>query len=198
MNSSRSSALSLICAAFLCSGSVAADAGVPHSGQGDLAETLAGKPTDPFKTAGGQVVVLLFVRTDCPISNRYAPTIQKVIEIFSGKAKFWLVYPDADESPARIKAHVEQFHYAIPALRDVHHVLVKRAQAEIIPEAAVFEVSGNLAYHGRIDNWYEDFGRSRATPTTHELEDAIRNALDGKASVPAHVSAVGCYISDIK
>lgn len=174
------------------------DARVPHAVQNHLAENLAGAPTDPFKATGGKVVVLLFVRTDCPISNRYAPTIQKIVEKFSGTVKFWLVYPDADESLARIRAHVEEFHYAIPALRDVHHALVKRAQAEIVPEAAVFAASGKLAYHGRIDNWYEDFGRSRSTPTTHELEDAIRNALDGRSMVPAHVSAVGCYISDIK
>jgi len=199
MDFSRSPLVRLICSACLCAtfvvaGTLAGGGTTPS----DLPENLDGKAIDPFKGSNGQVVVLLFVRTDCPISNRYAPTIQKVIEKYWGKAKFWLVYPDADELAARIRAHDEEFHYTIPALRDVHHTLVKRAQAEIVPEAAVFDARGKLAYHGRIDNWYEDFGRSRATPTTHELEDAIRNALDGKASIPAHVSAVGCYIADIK
>ncbi len=198
MDSSRSRLIRLICGGCLLAGSVVANPGIATGAQRSLAEDLDGKLIDPFKAAEGQVVVLIFVRTDCPISNRYAPTILKAIERFSGKAKFWLVYPDADESAVRIRAHREEFHYTIPALRDVHHTLVKRAQAEIIPEAAVFDSSGKLAYHGRIDNWYEDFARSRATPTTHELEDAIRNAVDGKASVPAYVSAVGCYISDIK
>ena len=63
---------------------------------------------------------------------------------------------------------------------------------------AVFSESGKLVYHGRIDNWYEDFGRSRPAPTTHELEDAIRNTLDGKSTSPEHARAVGCYISDLK
>jgi hypothetical protein len=199
---SQSPLLRLICSACLCATFTVAGAvaggGTARLAQSDLPENLDGRAIDPFKGANGQVVVLLFVRTDCPISNRYAPTIQKVIEKFSGKAKFWLIYPDADESAARIRAHDEEFHYTIPALRDVHHALVKRAQAEITPEAAVFDAGGKLAYHGRIDNWYEDVGKSRATPTTHELDDAIRNALDGKASIPAHVSAVGCYIADIK
>ena len=194
----RTPLLRAICAGCLLVSCAAAGYGGLTVAQGSLAENLDGKAADPFKSAAGQVTVLLFVRTDCPISNRYAPTIQKVAEKFSGKAKFWLVYPDADESVARIRAHDEEFHYAIPALRDVHHALVKRAQAEITPEAAVFAPSGKLSYHGRIDNWYEDFGRSRATPTTHELEDAIRNALDGKAAGPTHVSAVGCYIADVK
>ena len=194
----RTSMLRMICAGCLFTGCAATGDGGLAAAQGSMAENLDGKAADPFESAGGKVTVLLFVRTDCPISNRYAPTIQKIAEKFSGKAKFWLVYPDADEPAARIRAHNEEFHYTIPALRDVHHALVKRAQAEIIPEVAVFATDGKLAYHGRIDNWYEDFGRSRATPTTHELEDAIRNALDGKAGGPAHVSAVGCYIADVK
>ncbi len=37
---------------------------------------LSGKVVDPFEMAAGKPVVFIFVRTDCPISNRYAPTIQ--------------------------------------------------------------------------------------------------------------------------
>jgi hypothetical protein len=162
------------------------------------AENLDGKPVDPFRPSTGKLVVLLFVRTDCPISNRYAPTIRKLHEEFRGKADFWLVYPDAGESAGRIRTHGEQFHFVIPALRDVHRNLVKRSHATITPEAAVFDSAGKLVYHGRIDDWYEDFGRSRAAPTTQELDNAIRNTLEGKATVPDHANAVGCYISDMK
>ena len=142
--------------------------------------------------------MLFFIRTDCPISNRYAPAMQKLHEKFHGKADFWLVYPDASETAARIRTHDEEFRLAIPALRDVHRELVKRSHATITPEAAVFDAAGKLEYHGRIDNWYEDFGRSRSAPTTHELEDAIRNTLSGNRTIPDHADAVGCYISDLK
>ncbi len=142
--------------------------------------------------------MLFFVRTDCPISNRYAPAIQKLLERFRGKADFWLVYPDAGETAARIRTHDEEFHLTIPALRDIHRELVKRSHATITPESAVFDSNGRLIYHGRIDNWYEDFGRSRSAPTTHELEDAIRNTLNGNRTIPDHADAVGCYISDLK
>jgi hypothetical protein len=109
-----------------------------------------------------------------------------------------LVYPDAGESAAHIRTHLVQFHYSIPALRDIHRGLVSRAKATITPETAVFDSSGKLAYHGRIDNWYEDFGRARPAATTHELQDAIQNTLAGKATVPDHAGAVGCYISDLR
>jgi len=82
----------------------------------DLPEDLQGKPVDPFKMSNSRVVVLLFVRTDCPISNRYAPAIQKLSEEFHDRANFWLVYPDAAESPELIRAHRAEFRYSIPVL----------------------------------------------------------------------------------
>lgn len=163
-----------------------------------FAEDMDGKPLDPFAASGGRVVALLFVRTDCPISNRYAPLLQKLSEKFRDKADFWLVYPDREQTASQIKTHLQDFHYSIPALRDVRHALVKRSQATVTPEAAVFDSSGRLVYHGRIDNWYEDFGRSRAAATKHELDDAISAALNGKTFAPDHAAAVGCYISDLK
>ena len=184
-----------ICLSVLVAASFPA---VVRSTEHALAEDLAGKGVDPFAISSGRVVVLLFVRTDCPISNRYAPLVQKLSEKFRGKANFWLVYPDAAETPAQIRAHDQEFRYSIPALRDIRRQLVKRAQVTITPEAAVFDAGGKLLYHGRIDNRYVDFGRSRQAATTHELEDAVTAALAGKTVKLDHANAVGCYISDLK
>src|SRR5215472_4269555 len=67
-----------------------------------LAVDLYGKQVDPLKSSPGKVVILIFVRTDCPISNRYAPTIQRLSAQYAGKAAFWLVYPARSESPEMI------------------------------------------------------------------------------------------------
>ena len=166
-----------LCAAMCCfSQSASRDAAAARPPERRFAEDLEGKVVDPLAMSSGRAVVLLFVRTDCPISNRYAPLIQKLNEKFNGKANFWLVYSDPAETAAQIR----------------------RARATITPEAAVFRGDGKLVYHGRIDNWYEDFGRSRAAATTHELEDGIVAALNGKAMMPDHMNAVGCYISDLR
>jgi AhpC/TSA family len=159
---------------------------------------LSGRPVDPLKAAPGKVVVLIFVRTDCPISNRYAPTILRLSTLHAEKAAFWLVYPDKAESPEAIRKHERDFGYQLPALRDVHRSLVKESRAQITPEAAVFDVNRRLVYHGRIDNLYEDFGRARTAATTHELDDAIRAAIDGKTLHVDTARAVGCYISDLE
>jgi thiol-disulfide isomerase/thioredoxin len=172
----------------------------PRAGQADsriAAENLAGKTVDPFAESRGRPLVLLFVRTDCPVSNRYAPLLEKLSEKFS-TVRFWLVYPDGSESSGRIRSHLHDYGYSIPALRDPRHALVERASATVTPEAAVFDRSGKLVYHGRIDNWYEDFGRSRSAATTHELEDAIAAAIKGSAPASGHAGAVGCYIADLK
>jgi len=167
-------------------------------GYGQAAVDLAGKNVDPFREASGKVVVLVFLRSDCPISNRYAPTIQQISARYSGQAAFWLVYPDKKESVASIREYLQAYGYKLPALRDPQHVLVEQSRVQVTPEVAVFDVRSQLVYHGRIDNWYEDFGRSRPAPTIHDLDDAIRAALSGKPPALGVTDAVGCYISDLR
>ncbi len=144
------------------------------------------------------MVVLVFVRTDCPVSNRYAPTIQKLSAEHEANAAFWLVYPAKAETAEAIRKHDVEYGYKIAALRDPEKVLVKESEAQITPEAAVFDARGLLVYHGRIDNLYEDIGRARTIATTHELEDAIKAAANGKTPAVSTAHAVGCYISDLE
>jgi len=177
--------------------SVASFASTSNRAQ-NTASDLKGNSVDPLKSAGGKIVVLVFLRTDCPVSNRYAPMIQKLSDEHADKAAFWLVYPSKSESAEMIRKHEREYGYKIPALRDPQHVLVKESQVEITPEVAVFDANRKLVYHGRLDNLYEDIGRSRSVATTHELEDAISAALGGKSLAADATHAVGCYISDLE
>src|SRR5260370_33202134 len=124
--------LRIICMAFLFCGFAALPT-VPQTVRSASAENLDGKPVDPLRPSTGKLVVLLFIRTDCPISNRYAPTIRKLHEKFRGKADFWLVYPDAGESAGRIPTHDEQFNFVVPAWRAVNRKLVRRSSATRTP-----------------------------------------------------------------
>jgi hypothetical protein len=143
-------------------------------------------------------VVMVFVRRDCPISGRYAPTIQRISAEHPKNARFYLIFPDKSDSPTEIRKYLRDFGYSIPALRDPGHVLVGRAHAHFTPEAAVFDPRGALLYHGRIDDLYVSFGRARPAPTTHELEDALEAALAGRTPRKSEVAGVGCYISDLE
>jgi hypothetical protein len=157
---------------------------------------LNDKPADPLRIAAGKVVVLLFVRTDCPISNRYAPTIQAMSSHFSKSAEFFLIYPLRSETPDQIRKHLRAYGYKLNALRDPELQFVRTAQVKVTPEAAVFSSDGRLLYHGRIDDWYADFGRSRPAPTTHELASAVEAAVAGKGIAVSSVPAVGCFLPE--
>ena len=156
---------------------------------------LDGTPADPFTAAAGKPVVLIFVRTDCPISNRYAPLIQQISAEYAAKVALWLVYPGRTATAEKIRQHERDYGYKIPALRDPQHGLASQAQVQVTPEAAVFDADHHLLYHGRIDNLFKDFGRARPAATTHELDDAIQAALSGRTPPPS-TPGVGCYIAD--
>ena len=159
---------------------------------------------NPFDDPHARAVVLLFTRTDCPISNRYAPEIKRVAEAYSSQGvKFYLVYPDRDETPGGIDQHRAEYGYTMPAIQDPEHAWVSRAHATITPEAAVFvPVAGKpgwrLVYHGRIDDRYVDFGKSRPFPKVHDLQNAIDAALAGHTVTPAETKAIGCFIADLR
>jgi hypothetical protein len=158
---------------------------------------LDGHPLDPFRSDHARVIVLVFLRQDCPISSRYAPTIQQITKRYADGATFWLVFPDKTESPGTIHKYLQDYGYQLPVLRDPEHELVKLSHVQVTPEAAVFDRNHRLVYDGRIDDWYRYPGGSRPAPTTHDLEDAIRAAIAGKAVAQNEVRGVGCFISDL-
>ena len=159
---------------------------------------LHGRAVNPLTEDSGKAVVLVFVRRDCPVSGRYAPTIQQISKRYADRARFWLVYPDKSETPQEIRKSVAEYRYQLPVLRDPDHVLVKLGRVQITPEVAVFNRNRHLIYDGRIDDWFIDPGRARPVPTTNELQDAINAAVAGKMAVHKEVRGVGCYISDVE
>jgi hypothetical protein len=159
---------------------------------------LNGTLTDPFGApTGTKAIVLLFVSTDCPISNRYAPEVRRLHDRYSKDGVvFRLVYPNPAESVDDIRDHLKSFSYPGTALRDPRHDAVKRAGATITPEAAVYDSHGRLAYRGRIDDRYSAVGVDRTVAKRHDLQDAIAATLEGKSVSPRFTQAIGCYLAD--
>jgi hypothetical protein len=165
---------------------------------------LAAAVPQPFDDASARAVVLIFTRTDCPISNRYAPEVKRIYETYASRGvRFFLIYPDRDETVAAIEKHRSEFGYPMPAVPDPSHQWVARAQAKVTPEAAVFVPSSQrtgwtLVYHGRIDDRYIDFGKSRRQANVHDLQNALEAALAGHRITPAETRAIGCFIADLR
>lgn len=159
---------------------------------------LSGKPVDPFAPRPAKAAVFVFVKTDCPISNRYAPEVKRLYSQFSRKGVlFWLVYPDSNLSLDAIRKHVKEYDYPCAALQDLQHRLVEVCKAQVTPEAAVFTADRQLIYHGRIDDRYVAFGKSRPAPARRDLQEVLTALLDGRP-IPSSQPAIGCLISSAK
>ena len=152
---------------------------------------LAGNSIDPL-AANGRPDLILFLRSDCPIANRYAPEIARIGLRFGEQVDVWLVYVDPDETPAKIREHVADYRLPGTPLRDPEQSLVARAAVEVTPEAALFDAQGQRTYRGRIDDTYVAYGKARAQPTSHELIDALVALLEGRAPAIAEAPAIGC------
>jgi hypothetical protein len=159
---------------------------------------LDNRPVDPFRAAeNSRAIVFLFTSVDCPISNRYAPAVTRLHARFAPQGvSFWLVYPNPAETAAAIREHVKAFGYPAHVLRDPKHSLARLARVSVTPEAAVYDRSGALVYHGRIDNRYVSLGVERPAATEYDLEEVLTALAEGKPSPRSTAPAVGCFIAD--
>jgi hypothetical protein len=147
---------------------------------------------------GDKAQVLLFVRSDCPISNRYAPELKRLYKTYSPSGiDFLLVYPEAGLTTAAIKQHDRDYGYSIPSVLDPDHRYVARAKAHVTPEAAVF-VKDKLVYLGRIDDSYVDIGKSRAQPDHRDLDEELSAISAGKVPPFHQTTSIGCVIEDLR
>ncbi len=151
-----------------------------------------------FSPHGEKAVVLLFIRSDCPISNRYAPEIQRLYQLYFPQGiDFRLVYPEPGLNTTSMETHRKEYGYSIPAILDADHQYVRRAGALVTPEAAVF-IRGKLIYQGRIDDRYVDLGKERKEATQHDLEELLAAVVAGKRIEPHVNKAIGCAIENLQ
>lgn len=151
----------------------------------------------PLEAGRASAVVLLFVAVDCPISNGYAPEINRICKQYEDKGvTFYLVYPAADLTSANAKRHMADFALNCPAIIDAQHQLAKKVGATITPEAVVIGKDQAVLYRGRIDDHFISVGKSRYEATTHDLRVALDEVLAGKAVSVPRTKAIGCSIPE--
>jgi hypothetical protein len=162
-----------------------------------------GHPVTHLGTPETRMIVLLFLASDCPISNRYLPELKRLETEFAPKnVAFWMIYPNYPETAAAVREHLNGFGISMQILLKPTKELIALAPATITPESAVLTTpSGkgpsaafSTAYLGRIDNRYVEIGRERPSATEHDLENAIRAVLSQQPVKKADGPPVGCGI----
>jgi thiol-disulfide isomerase/thioredoxin len=181
--------------AWLCAVAVVSADEAPRAATSPRLRDVQGNWQEPLQPGDHKATVLLFTTVDCPVANAFAPEIHRIVTDYAGKGvKLHLVHVDPDVTPAGARKHAQEYGYKLPVLLDAKHELVRRSGATITPEAAVFDVKGELVYRGRINNRYEDYGVKRQEPTRHDLREALDAVLAGKPVPSPHPQAVGCFI----
>jgi hypothetical protein len=153
------------------------------------------RPLDPAANRA-KAAVVFFLSHDCPISNSYAPEINRIAEAYGGAGKFTftIVHPYVELSAAEAKKHAKEFNLSIPVFVDTTRVLTQRAGARVTPEVAVIDVKGQVLYRGRIDDKWAGYGKGRPEPTVRDLRNALDAILAGKPVPVERTDAVGCPI----
>jgi thiol-disulfide isomerase/thioredoxin len=143
------------------------------------------------------ITVLFFIRTDCPVSNSYAPEIERISQAYAARGvRFELVFPDRALTSAQIAQYRRDYSLTVPAKADPDRIFAKRAQIRTTPEAAVF-LDGVLVYHGRIDNRFASLGKERHAVSDYSLEEALQSLLSGRKPAQAYQPAIGCALGDL-
>ena len=164
---------------------------------------LNGSATAPF-TPAGRASVVFFVATDCPVSNSYAPEIQRVCRDYGPRGvKCSLIYEDVDTHSSaahleqQVRTHLQEYGYSgFTAVVDRDRVAATHAKASITPQALVIDRAGEIRYRGRIDNLYAALGKTRQQVTSHDLRDALDAVLAGGQVPHPETEALGCFITD--
>jgi peroxiredoxin len=155
-----------------------------------------GKLHSTTEWAGKRAIVFLFVSTDCPLSNRYVPEMNRIQSTYAARGiGFYAVQGDATTPLTQVKQHVKDFGYAFPYLLDPSESLADFTGATATPEAAVLSPTGQLLYLGRIDNRLADYGQERYQATQSDLRESLDAILAGKPVPHPRTKALGCAIT---
>jgi peroxiredoxin len=139
---------------------------------------------------GKNGTVLIFVSTECPVSNAYNARMEKLSQDLKAKGVHLVgINSNVAETPASIKAHAASQKLTFPILKDAGNVVADRLDARVTPEAYFLDASNKLVYRGRIDD-----SRSGEAVLNNDLRDAVEATLAGKPVARAEARAFGCSI----
>jgi peroxiredoxin len=174
-------------------------AGEPASSVGKTAPNFTlpdagGNPVALADFKDKRAVVILFVGTQCPINNLYAPHLADLQREFAGQGvQFLAVNANVLDSASDIAAHTRKHGIPFPVLRDEGSRVADQFGATRTPEAFVLDADRKIRYQGRIDDRY-GIGYQRPKATRRDLAAALREVLAGKAVSVPRTEVAGCFI----
>ncbi len=160
-----------------------------------LKDAVSGKRVTLYEDySGKRALIMVFLGTDCPLGNLYAPRLAEMSKEYAAQGVAFLgINANAHETAAQVAEHTRTYGIAFPVLKDPNHHVADLAQAERTCEVVVLDGHAVVRYRGAIDDQYGLKYRKEA-PTRTYVRDAIDAILANRpVAVPA-TPVVGCLI----
>jgi peroxiredoxin len=137
--------------------------------------------------------VLMFISTECPVSNGYNERMVKLNDSYGKKGVAFVgINANKAEDVQMIADHSKDQGFEFPVLKDEKNKIADLYGALVTPEIFVINAEGKVLYHGRIDD-----NRKVEKITSHDLSDALDKLLAGKEVTSATPKAFGCTIKRV-
>ncbi len=187
----------LIGAFIICSRSNTASSSSVEVGKKAPAFTLKDADGKEHSLDGflkNKFTVLMFIATQCPVSNAYNERMAELSKSYSSKEiAFVGINSNKQEDVEEIKEHSANNGFDFPVLKDWNNVVADEYGAQVTPEVYVLDSKGTLQYHGRIDDSKND-----SNVKTRDLSETLDALLTGKPVPRAETKAFGCSIKRVK
>lgn len=179
---------------FLISVSVIAFAGGnPDKYENFTLKDYTGKEHSLNEYKDAKAIVILFIATQCPISNDYNSRMAALYNEYKSKDVAFLgINSNKQEDVAEIRTHAKKNGLDFVILKDDGNVIADRFKASFTPEIYVLSPDFELLYHGRIDD-----SRKADNIKSKDLENALNEILDGKSVSVNKTKAFGCTIKRV-
>src|SRR5687768_9964993 len=176
----------------------AADISSPGVGSNRIADfTLndhAGAKRSFSEWKDKEVVVVVFLGTECPLAKLYAQRLADVDQKYAGRGVQVIgINSNQQDTLQEIAGFANEFNIEFPMLKDPGAKIADQFGATRTPEAFVLDRERIVRYHGRIDDQYA-VGAARKRATKSEVVDAIEALLNNEAPKVAVTEPVGCLI----
>lgn len=141
-----------------------------------------------------KAMVVIFVGTECPISNGLLPRLAEMSQQLQPRGvQFLAINSNYLDTAAEIAEHARKFAIPFPVLRDEDNRVADDFGARRTPQAFVLDAERVIRYEGRIDDQF-GMGYQRPQARHHELSDAIAAVLDGRTVAQPKTAVAGCLI----
>lgn len=155
-----------------------------------------GKHYNSFELKGEKGLLVVFMCNHCPYAQAVWPRIIRLAQWAKPLGVNTVainpnIHPDyPEDSPEEMKKRIREWGIPFPYLIDETQDVARTFEAKCTPDPYLFEASGKLVYHGRVDdNWKDE-----TKVTREELREAIERMLKGEPPLSPQCPAMGCSI----